>query len=141
MLVTLPVRRAKGNTMPRALSALVCIVLALAVVVPRLPAAAQGSPPDAGVQLFVEPEAGVAPFLSFIGAARHTLDGEIYILTRSQITGALRQAVQRGVQVRVLLEQHPSGGRRGIVMGVPRVRRAPRLMLAWEAITPQVQAA
>ncbi len=59
--------------MPRALSALVCIVLALAVVVvPQLPVAAQAAPPAAGLQLFVEPAAGVAPFLSFIGAARHT---------------------------------------------------------------------
>jgi hypothetical protein len=79
--------------MPRALSALVCVVLALAMVVPQLPAAAQAAPPATGLQLFVEPAAGVAPFLSFIGAARHALDGEIYILTSSQITAALRQAV------------------------------------------------
>ncbi len=117
--------------MPRALSALVCVVLALAVVVPRLPAAAQAAPPAAGLQLFVEPEAGVAPFLAFIGVARHTLDGEIYILTSSQITGALGQAVQRGVQVRILLEPHLYGGPADAATTAYRALSAAGVQVRW----------
>jgi len=65
------------------------------------------------VQFVSEPDDGVAPLLSFIGAARHELDGEIYLLSDPAIEAALCDATKRGVRVRIILERQPYGGDTG----------------------------
>jgi cardiolipin synthase A/B len=62
-------------------------------------AAASGPP----LQLVVEPQAGNAPFLAMIDAARHSVELTMYELYDTQIEAALAGAARRGVDVRVLL--------------------------------------
>ena len=62
------------------------------------------------VQVFVEPDAGEAPILRAISSAQHSLWVEVYILSDRNVTRALENAAQRGVDVRLLLETHPFGG-------------------------------
>src|SRR5690348_11209208 len=61
------------------------------------------------VQLFVEPDAGAKPVTSAIAAATHSVWVEVYLLTDARVIAALEDAVRRGVDVRVLLEEHPYG--------------------------------
>lgn len=63
-----------------------------------------------GVQLFVEPSAGASPVTNAIKGALHSVWVEVYLLTDSRVIGALEEAAQRGVDVRVMLEEHPFGG-------------------------------
>lgn len=55
-----------------------------------------------GVSLFIEPDSQQAPVVSFINSAKKTLDFGIYQLNDPVIMGALVQARQRGVKVRVM---------------------------------------
>ena len=61
------------------------------------------------VQLFVEPDAGVKPVTSAIAAATRSVWVEVYLLTDARVIAALEDARSRGVDVRVMLEQHPYG--------------------------------
>src|SRR6185437_6481809 len=63
-----------------------------------------------GVQVFVEPEAGATPLTSAIKAATRSVWVEVYLLTDSRVIAALEDAEHRGVDVRVMIEQHPYGG-------------------------------
>lgn len=63
-----------------------------------------------GVQIFVEPGAGAAPIISAIDAAAHSVWVEVYLLTDARVISALEEAAQRGVEVRVMVEEHPYGG-------------------------------
>jgi cardiolipin synthase A/B len=63
-----------------------------------------------GVQMFVEPGAGVTPVTSAITGATRSVWVEVYLLTESRVVAALEDAEQRGVDVRVMLEEHPFGG-------------------------------
>ena len=60
--------------------------------------------------VFIEPGDGRAPLLDEIDAARHAIDLEVYILTDEAILQSLEDAQRRGVEVRVILEEHPFGG-------------------------------
>ena len=60
--------------------------------------------------VFIEPGDGRAPLLDEIAAARRSINLEVYIVTDEVILDALEDARQRGVDVRVILEQHPFGG-------------------------------
>ena len=66
--------------------------------------------PSVVTGVFVEPGDGRAPILDEIDAATSSIDLEIYIVTDNAILQALEEAAQRGVNVRVILEQHPFGG-------------------------------
>ncbi len=61
------------------------------------------------VRFFVEPDAGVKPVTSAIAAATHSVWVEVYLLTDGRVIAALEDARHRGVDVRVMLEQHPYG--------------------------------
>lgn len=65
---------------------------------------------SANLQLFVEPQAGKEPLISSIASAQKEIDVEVYLLSDKDILASLLAACQRGVVVRVLLEQHPFGG-------------------------------
>lgn len=60
--------------------------------------------------VFIEPGDGRGPLLDEIGAARRSIDLEVYIVTDDIILSALEDAQRRGVAVRVILEEHPFGG-------------------------------
>ena len=61
--------------------------------------------------LFIEPHAGIAPFVRFIAGARGALDINAYLLTDRKVVKTIRAAVDRGVTVRVLVARRPYGGR------------------------------
>jgi cardiolipin synthase len=60
--------------------------------------------------LIVEPEDGRRPVLAEIESARSTIDLMVYLLTDEPVIDALIDAEQRGVEVRVILDQFPYGG-------------------------------
>jgi cardiolipin synthase len=60
--------------------------------------------------VFIEPGDGRRPLLDEIEAARRSIDLEVYIVTDEIILSALEDAQRRGVEVRVILEEHPFGG-------------------------------
>lgn len=59
---------------------------------------------------FVEPEDGLTPILERIKGANKQILVEVYIMSDPQIISELIAADQRGVDVRVILEQKPFGG-------------------------------
>ncbi|AEK57798.1 GTP-binding protein [Acidithiobacillus caldus] len=59
--------------------------------------------------LYIEPNAGPAPILQVIDSARHQLDIGVYYLDDRQILAAVRDAVRRGVDVRIMVEPKPYG--------------------------------
>lgn len=63
-----------------------------------------------GVRLFVEPNDGAQPITTAIAAAAHSVWVEVYLLTDARVISALEEAAQRGVDVRVMLDEHPYGG-------------------------------
>lgn len=62
------------------------------------------------VGIFVEPDDGRAPILTELAAAERNIDLHVYLLSDKEIIDALIGAEERGVRVRVLLEEHPFGG-------------------------------
>ena len=64
----------------------------------------------ANIQLFIEPEDGREPILSAIASAQKEILIEVYLLSDPEIISALKEAEIRGVEVKVLLEEHPFGG-------------------------------
>jgi len=66
---------------------------------------------DIGIRgLFVEPEDGRQPVIAELAAASSSIDLLIYLLTDQVVIDELVAAEQRGVTVRVILEQYPFGG-------------------------------
>ncbi len=62
------------------------------------------------VGIFVEPDDGRAPILMELAAAERNIDLHVYLVSDEEIIDALIEAEERGVRVRVLLEEHPFGG-------------------------------
>lgn len=60
--------------------------------------------------LFREPNDGKEPLLYAINASQKEIDIEVYLLSDHDIITGLVNACQRGVTVRVMLEEHPFGG-------------------------------
>lgn len=81
-------------------------------VAPAPTSAAIPSPPPSQdvLGIFIEPGDGRDPILDELAAARRSIDVEIYIITDDVILQALEAAQARGVEVRVMLEEHPFGG-------------------------------
>lgn len=69
-------------------------------------AAARGHMPGQ-ISLIVQPEAGSAPIVEAIDGASKSVWLQIYILTDPAVIEALCRASERGLDVRVLLEEHP----------------------------------
>lgn len=66
---------------------------------------------DGGVTgVVVLPDDGREPILTEIAAAERSIDLLVYLLSDEEIIAALEEAVGRGVEVRVMLEEHPFGG-------------------------------
>ncbi len=60
--------------------------------------------------LFVEPDAGNKPVLDALNNSKQSIWMEIYLLSDKGVLQALKDARSRGVDVRILLEEHPFGG-------------------------------
>ncbi|WP_293180573.1 phospholipase D-like domain-containing protein, partial [Oceanithermus sp.] len=65
------------------------------------------------VRLLVQPDDGVRPLIDLIDGAESSIRIKMYLWTpsRMDVVEALGRAVERGVNVRVLLEREPAGGR------------------------------
>ena len=72
-------------------------------------AAARAGPLDRAPSLFVEPQAGRAPIVQAINAARSEIRLGICNLSDPQIGDALADAVVRGVNVKVIVDQVDRG--------------------------------
>ena len=59
--------------------------------------------------LTIEPQAGPVPVLQVIDSARHELDIGVYYLDDRKLLSAVRDAVRRGVDVRIMVEPKPYG--------------------------------
>lgn len=66
-------------------------------------AAAPATTQPPAVRVLAEPQAGVAPFITMIDSARHSVDLTMYELFDRHVETALARAARRGVTVRVLL--------------------------------------
>lgn len=60
--------------------------------------------------LFTQPESGEKPIVDAINASQKEVDVEVYLLSDDAIISSLISACQRGVAVRLMLEEHPFGG-------------------------------
>ena len=60
--------------------------------------------------LFVEPDAGRTPIIDAIDSAQKEVLVEVYLLSDKSVINALDKAKNRGVSVKVMLEEHPFGG-------------------------------
>ncbi|HSN74086.1 MAG TPA: phospholipase D-like domain-containing protein, partial [Anaerolineae bacterium] len=76
------------------------------------PAPAPGALPvyHGSLELLAMPDAGSAPVLQAIDGARASIRLKIYLITNNAVVEALGQAAQRGVDVRVIIEEEPYGG-------------------------------
>jgi len=63
-----------------------------------------------GVRVYVEPDDGEKVITGAIKSASKSVWLEIYILSDRNVIRALEEAVNRGLDVRVMLEPHPFGG-------------------------------
>jgi len=66
----------------------------------------RAAPPNA-ITLFVQPDDGRAPVLDAFNNAQTSINLIIYLLSDRDVITALKNAVLRGVAVRVLIEQNP----------------------------------
>lgn len=74
--------------------------------------------------VFVEPTDGTAPIIDELDHADCAIDVGIYLLTNDDVIAALERAAQRGVRVRVIVEQYPYGGSADTVALVKRLDAA-----------------
>lgn len=91
----------------RLLPLLLACALVVAVGWPSAPRVTVAAPQ---YQLLTEPGSHLAPVLSLIHNAKHSIRLVIYLLTQRPVIAALSRAAHAGVVVRVLLEEHPYGG-------------------------------
>jgi len=100
---------------------MVAVWVVATVVLPQVntSAGAAGS-----TRVFVLPDAHAEPVRSLLRGARQSIRLEIYLLTNRALIGELQRARQRGVDVRVLLEEHPFGGSRYAQLGYRALQQA-----------------
>jgi cardiolipin synthase len=63
-----------------------------------------------GLNVIVEPDAGSGPIVDAIRGARKSVWMEMYLLSNKSVLTALEDDANSGIDVRVMLEQHPYGG-------------------------------
>src|SRR5680860_996429 len=109
----------------RRVPGVLCILLILASCAPQSSITLSTSPtsdcldalPDPApvTGVFVEPDDGYDPVVREIDSAACTIDVSVYILSDDFVIDALGYAADRGVRVRIMLEEHPFGGGGGQV--------------------------
>jgi len=75
----------------------------------------QNPPPNvlganSNIVVFTQPETGNKPILEVINGAQKEVLVEVYLLLDGNIIKVLENARQRGVNVKVMLEEYPFGG-------------------------------
>ncbi len=96
------------------------------------------APPGApSVELFVEPDDGVQPIVRFVDSSQRTLDVAMYLLSDRDLVAALERARQRGVHIRVMLEEHPYGSGPGNRTIYNRLKSA-NIAVNWSPTTFQL---
>ncbi|MBX7237327.1 MAG: hypothetical protein K1X65_23295 [Caldilineales bacterium] len=103
------------------------VFLLLALVL--LGAACQPGPTDptpgpTDLRLLVLPDDGPAAVIALIDGAQESIRFKIYLLTSDEIIAALAAAANRGVEVRVLIEQNPVGGGESNQQSADRLKEA-----------------
>ena len=92
----------------------VLLLSAIGLLTYRAGATRNHEPPaplaEGELALFIQPDAGRAPILDALREARRSIHVVTYLMTDSEIATALKEAAQRGVEVRVMMEQEPYGG-------------------------------
>lgn len=63
-----------------------------------------------GLRLFIQPETGRDPILEAINFAQSEILVEVYLFSDQEVIRALERAHDRGVSVKIMMEQHPFGG-------------------------------
>jgi cardiolipin synthase len=106
-------------------------LFAILVVFLTLLPSARATAAAGQLQLVVEPNDGVAPLVSLINSARHTIDGEVYLASSKPVLGALEVAAARHVTVRINLEQHPYGTGSAAPQLVYRTLAAHGVQMRW----------
>ena len=95
----------KENLSARSLAVLAALFALLLACSPIQQTALQGP-----VRLVVLPDDGTEVILSLLRRADSSIDVMVYLLSSREIAEELAAAQQRGVRVRVLLEENPVGG-------------------------------
>lgn len=105
----------------KSLSLFLAIIVAFALAVgcfpqptptPLLPSPTPESTPTPTPMppsLFIEPEAGAQPVVAALRQAESSILMKMYLMTEREVIAALKDAVARGVSVRVMLEEDPYG--------------------------------
>ena len=103
----------------KALSLFLAILVAFALVGGCFPQATPTAPPPSPPleptptpmppSLFIEPEAGTQPVVAALRQAESSILMKMYLMTEREVIAALKDAVARGVSVRVMLEEDPYG--------------------------------
>ncbi|MGH2604449.1 MAG: phospholipase D-like domain-containing protein, partial [Dehalococcoidia bacterium] len=101
-----------------ALVAALALLVALGIIDRRGPGITrlETRSPIAGAAVagvFIEPDDGRAPILEELAAARESISVIVYLLSDEETIMALETAAARGIEVRVILEEHPFGGAGG----------------------------
>lgn len=96
--------------MRRLFSTLFLIVVVLAGACQPAPRDPTSLPHSSSQHLIVLPDDGPEQVLALIDGAQKSVRFKIYLLTHEEIIAALVRASNRGVDVRVLIEQNPVGG-------------------------------
>lgn len=65
---------------------------------------------SSNLSLFIEPDFGKSPLIDAINTSQKEVDVEVYLLSDKDIIASLLTACERGVVVRLMLEEHPFGG-------------------------------
>ena len=99
----------KRNTATLIFLVLVYIWFLIFHVVPH-PLSLQVLGADNNITLFEQPDAGRQPIVDAIDNARQEVLVEVYLLSDKKVIEALDSAENRGVSVKVMLEEHPFGG-------------------------------
>jgi len=62
------------------------------------------------ISIFYEPNMGKDPILNGIKGAKKSIDLEVYTFSDTDVLRELKNAKERGIRVRVILEENPYGG-------------------------------
>lgn len=76
---------------------------------PTFAATPTSTPLPVEQRLWVLPDDGMQPLLDLIAAAQSSIRCKIYLFTVAEVQEALIRAANRGVDVRVIIEQNPTG--------------------------------
>ncbi len=97
------------------LALLLILIISLAGIFAGCAGKSAPPPADSQLSLFIEPQAGKEPVLEAMNGAEKTLRVVMYQITDPAFIQAMKGAVGRGVDVRLILELNPYGGSSGNV--------------------------